>query len=97
MSGLAYSKCTRTPMRSGTPLSKFDCQLLHNVYEFRSLVKALQYFFFTGPDIAFHVNKLCMFLQALIDAHWDALKCVLHYLKLILIMDCSCPSLPPIS
>lgn len=62
-----------------------------------ALLKLFNIVFFTGPDIAFHVNKLCMFLQALIDAHWDALKCVLHYLKLLLIMDFSCPSLPPIS
>jgi hypothetical protein len=35
----------------------------------------------TRPDITFAVSRLSKFLEKPGMAHWDALRCVFHYLK----------------
>ena len=51
---------------------------------YRSLVGSLQYLALTCPDVAFFVNRLAQHLHAPNAYHFQALKCVLRYLKAII-------------
>jgi histone deacetylase 1/2 len=44
-------------------------------------VGALQYLTFTRPNICFAVNRVCQFMHAPTDSHWDAVKYILRYLQ----------------
>lgn len=48
---------------------------------FRQIISALQYFTFTKPNICYVVNKVCQFMNALIEDHWVAIKHILRYLQ----------------
>ncbi|XP_042487601.1 uncharacterized mitochondrial protein AtMg00810-like [Macadamia integrifolia] len=48
---------------------------------YRSTIVALQYATLTRPDISFSVNKVCQFLNAPADEHWQVVKQILRYLK----------------
>ncbi|XP_062104176.1 uncharacterized mitochondrial protein AtMg00810-like [Humulus lupulus] len=79
-SGLLDSKPMSTPLALGS-LSLHDGGPLPCSTEYRSLVGALQYCTLTRPDLAFTVNKLCQFIHSPTDAHMQAVKHVLRYLK----------------
>nr|KYP41856.1 Copia protein [Cajanus cajan] len=77
------SKLVSTPMSSSFSFvispnsSTYDAHLYHN------LLGALHYLALTRPDIAFSVNKLSQSMQAPTTTHMQALKRILHYLKLV--------------
>lgn len=48
---------------------------------YRSLAGALQYLTFTRPDIAFAVQQICLFMHDPREAHVNALKRILRYIK----------------
>jgi histone deacetylase 1/2 len=52
-----------------------------DAFQYRSTVGGLQYFTLTRHDISFAVNKVCQFLSKPTDAHWEAVKRILHYVK----------------
>ena len=60
---------------SGRPLSTDDS------FRYRNVVGGLQYLTLTRPDISFAVNKVCQFLSQPTDAHWEAVKRILRYVK----------------
>lgn len=47
---------------SGRRLSVHDGEPLSYITEFQSVVGALQYLFFTRPDITFAINQVCQFM-----------------------------------
>jgi hypothetical protein len=49
--------------------------------EYRSLAGALQYLTFTRPDIAFAVQKICLYMHDPREPHLAALKRILRYLQ----------------
>ncbi|GAA0167912.1 transmembrane signal receptor [Lithospermum erythrorhizon] len=49
--------------------------------KYRQVVGALQYLTLTRPDLAYSVNKVCQFMHAPLEAHWDAVKRILRYLQ----------------
>jgi hypothetical protein len=55
--------------------------LFSNSTQFRQIVGALQYLFFTRPDICLVVNRVCQFMHAPTDSHWGAVKRILRYLR----------------
>lgn len=66
---------------SGRRLSLHVGKPLSYGTNFRSLIWAMQYFFFTRPDITFALNQVCQFMHSPTSAHWAAVKRILGYLK----------------
>ncbi|GKA12249.1 ribonuclease H-like domain-containing protein [Tanacetum coccineum] len=48
---------------------------------YRSLAEALQYLTFTGPDIAYVVQQICLFMHDPREPYFHALKRVLRYIR----------------
>jgi len=48
---------------------------------FRQIVSTLQYLAFTRLDICFAVNRVCQFMHAPTNSHWDVVKRILRYLR----------------
>ncbi|XP_019077636.2 secreted RxLR effector protein 161-like [Vitis vinifera] len=74
-------KSLPTPMLYGLKLSAGMGDPIDNVFEYRSVVGALQYITITRPKIAFSVNKVCQFMQKPLDTHWKVVKQILRYLN----------------
>ena len=68
-------------MATSCKLSKVVGKPLSDPFVYRSTVGALQYLNFTGPDIAFSVNKVAQYMQASTNEHWSTVKRILYYLK----------------
>ncbi|CAB4263077.1 unnamed protein product [Prunus armeniaca] len=62
-------------------LSLHDGDPLSDVFEYHSVVGALQYLTFTSPNIAFFVNQVCQFMHKPARTHLVAVKQILRYLK----------------
>ena len=58
-----------------------SCPPMSDPTLYRSLAGALQYLTFTIPDIAFAVQQVCLFMHALLESHYNALKLILRYIK----------------
>ena len=74
-------KSVNTPMSASELLTLSDGTYLTDATRYRRVLGRLQYMSFTRPDIAYAVNKLSQFMQALSDLHWKAVKRVLRYLR----------------
>ncbi|XP_029130523.1 uncharacterized protein LOC114916960 [Cajanus cajan] len=48
---------------------------------YRSVLGALQYATITRPDIAYSINKLCLFMHKPLEFHWKCVKRLLRYLS----------------
>jgi hypothetical protein len=70
-----------TPMSSSSKLSKTGSSPFSDPTFFRSVVGALQYATITRPELSYSVNKVCQFMANPLDAHWQAVKRILRYLK----------------
>ncbi|KAD4981945.1 hypothetical protein E3N88_18616 [Mikania micrantha] len=75
------AKDVTTPLSTTKPLILHDPLPPVNATLYRLLVGSLQYLAFTHPDISFAINKLSQFMHAPSQAHLQALKHVLRYLK----------------
>lgn len=78
---LKDSKPSSTPMIVGTPLSKSDGIPFSNAIQFKTIIRALQYYTLTCLEISFLVNNICQFLHQPTDKHWLATKRLFRYLK----------------
>ncbi|XP_043696879.1 uncharacterized mitochondrial protein AtMg00810-like [Telopea speciosissima] len=74
-------KPVQTPMATSAQLSQSTGKPHEDATLYRSTVGALQYATLTRPDISYLVNKVCIFLKAPTDDHWQAVKSILRYLK----------------
>ncbi|KAJ0852435.1 putative RNA-directed DNA polymerase [Helianthus annuus] len=70
------AKIVTTPLSTSDPLCATDPSPSVDATPYRKLVGSLQYLAFTRP-----VNKLSQFMHNPRQAHWQALKRVLRYLK----------------
>jgi hypothetical protein len=78
---MSESKPYPAPCLTGSKMSRFDGEPLHNPTAYRHIVGALQYVTLTRPDIAYSVNQLCQHMHAPTSTHLTAAKRVLRYLK----------------
>lgn len=52
-----------------------------DAFTYRTIVGGLQYLTLTHPDIAFVVNKVCQYLSAPRNIHWEGVKRILCSVK----------------
>lgn len=76
------SKPVSTPMSSSLKLTALDGPSFEDPGLYRSVVSSLQYLTFNWPDISFFVNKACQYMHCPRAPHWQAVKHILHYLRL---------------
>lgn len=70
-----------TPVDTKQKLSADDSPPVSDPTLYRSLAGALQYLTFTRPDISFAVQQVCLFMHDPREAHFNALKRILRYIK----------------
>ncbi|KAM6577139.1 hypothetical protein CsatB_028976 [Cannabis sativa] len=75
------AKHSNAPMTSGLQLLTYGSDLVEDIQLYKSFVRALQYLTITRPEISFCVNKVCQFMQNLLQAHWIAVKRILRYIS----------------
>nr|KYP75364.1 Copia protein [Cajanus cajan] len=68
-----------TPMVTGRSFTN-EGEPMKNPTIFRQAIGALQYLTNSRPDIAYSVNKLCQYMSAPTDDHWQGIKRILRYL-----------------
>ncbi|XP_070033051.1 uncharacterized mitochondrial protein AtMg00810-like [Nicotiana tomentosiformis] len=71
----------KTPMESGTKLSKFDEGENVDLTFFKSLMGSLRYLTCTRPDILFAVRVVSRFMEAPTSTHLKVTRRILRYLK----------------
>ncbi|KAH0761863.1 hypothetical protein KY290_017936 [Solanum tuberosum] len=71
-----------TPLSTTISLRLNDGSPPTDAKQYQSVIGKLQYLSFTRPDISFVVNKLSQFIHQPSHTHWQAVKCLLRYLKL---------------
>lgn len=69
-----------TCMTTGYKLTTHGSEPVKDVQLYRSIVGALQYATIIGLKITYSVNKVCQFMQALLETHWQAVKRILRHL-----------------
>ncbi|XP_023743004.1 uncharacterized mitochondrial protein AtMg00810-like [Lactuca sativa] len=74
-------KPVATSVDTNSKLSLHNSEPVSDLSLYRSLAGALQYLTFTGPDIAYVVQQICLFMHAPKLPHLNALKHILRYLK----------------
>lgn len=70
-----------SPMASSYKLSKHDIDTMSNLHLYRSMVGSLRYANLTWSEITYIVNKVCQFMENLLESHWKEVKRILRYLK----------------
>ncbi|XP_058068806.1 uncharacterized mitochondrial protein AtMg00810-like [Magnolia sinica] len=75
------AKPVKTPIATGSKLSRHEVDPLPDGTKFRSIVGSLQYLSMNRPNIAFSVNQVAQFMHSPTTAHWMAIKRILRYLK----------------
>ncbi|KAG8488029.1 hypothetical protein CXB51_018766 [Gossypium anomalum] len=78
---MANSKPSPTPMVTSCKLSVHEGTPVEDEHLFRNVVGALQYVVIIRPDIAFSVNKACLFMHRPLDTHYKVVKRILRYLR----------------
>lgn len=78
---MAETHAISSSMVSNCELYKHGVDVFSDPTLYISIVGALQYATFTGPEITFAVNKVCQFMANSLDSHWAVVKQILRYLK----------------
>lgn len=77
---MQYVREMNTLMTSGQKLFAFGSDPVQDLQLYRSIVGALQYVTIIRPEIPYSVNRVCQFMQAPSEAHWQVVKRILRYL-----------------
>ncbi|XP_028060142.1 uncharacterized protein LOC114263745 [Camellia sinensis] len=81
---LTDCKTTSTPVDPQTRLTPLDGHQLSDATLYPQLVGSLVYVTVTRPAITYAVHIVSQFMAALRSLHYDALICILRYLKSIM-------------
>ncbi|XP_028096480.1 uncharacterized protein LOC114296386 [Camellia sinensis] len=79
--GLTDCKTATTPVDPQTCLTPLEGSLLSDATKYHQLVGSLVYLTVTRPAIAYDVHIVGQFMAAPHSPHYDALICILRYLK----------------
>ena len=79
--GLSGCKQYASPIESKPQLWSTTSPIYSDPKRYRRLVGKLIYLTLTRPDISFTVNVLNQFMHASREVHWEAVICLLSYLK----------------
>ena len=79
--GMSDCKPCSTPVDTCAKVSAAAGLAVADPTAYRSLAGALQYLTFTGPDIAYAVQQVCLHMHEPREAHLVAAKRILHYLQ----------------
>ena len=77
---MTEAKPITMPLATSPTLTLHSGTILHDLFEYRTIVGSLQHIFLTWPDIAYNVNKLSQFMHQPTSDHWSAVKRLLYYL-----------------
>lgn len=75
------SKPVSTSLSASIKLSALEGSFFEDPQFYRSIVDSIQYFAFTRLDLSFAVNKVFQFMHCPRLPHWQAVKCILRYLR----------------
>ena len=70
-----------TPMDRNVKLVPGQRESLGDPRRYRRLVGKLNYLTITRPDLSFPVSVFSQLLQSPCDSHWDAVICIILYIK----------------
>ena len=79
--GMLNCKPVDTPMDPNVKLVPGQGEPLQDPRRYRRLVERLNYLTITRLDISFPVSVVSQFLQPPCVSHWDAVICILRYIK----------------
>ena len=79
--GMSACKTAATPVDTKSKLSATCDTPCSDPSLYRSLAGALQYLTFTRPDLSYAVQQICLFMHQPMDAHMQALKRIVRYVK----------------
>lgn len=79
--GMTSCKPLSTPADVHAKLAADTSDRIADPTRYRSLADALQYLTFTRPDIAYAVQKVCLFMHDPREAHLTALKRIIRYVQ----------------
>ncbi|CAN6485375.1 unnamed protein product [Victoria cruziana] len=79
--GMENCKAISIPSLFNHKMSLKEAPSFYDPTLFRNIVGMLQYLTFTRPDIVYSVNQVSQFMHAPTDAHMEAVKRILQYLK----------------
>jgi hypothetical protein len=80
---MKHYKPVSMPLSTSEKLSAHVGNVLgpNDATSYQSIVRGLQYFTLTRPDLAFSVNKVCQYLHSPTMLHLAAVKRILRYVK----------------
>ncbi|GJU71159.1 copia protein [Tanacetum coccineum] len=78
---MSSCKLSPTPVDTKPKLSVASGEPYSDPTHYRSLVRALQYFTFTRPDISYSVQQICLHMHDPREKHMTALKRILRYIQ----------------
>jgi hypothetical protein len=79
--GMSDCNSTTTPVDTKAKLSASDGAPVADASAYRSLAGALQYLTLTRPDLAYAVQRVCLFMHDPRESHVAFLKRILRYVK----------------
>ncbi|XP_057744806.1 uncharacterized mitochondrial protein AtMg00810-like [Arachis stenosperma] len=79
-SSMIDAKSVPTPVITSKKFSKHGAEYYSDPTHYLSIVRALQYYTFTRPEIAFSINKVSQFMQRPLFSHWRSVKRIFRYL-----------------
>ncbi|XP_071708801.1 uncharacterized mitochondrial protein AtMg00810-like [Rutidosis leptorrhynchoides] len=79
--GMTSCNPITTPVDTHGKQSASPSDPYHDPSYYRSLIGALQYLTFTGPDISYAIQQICLHMHAPHEAHMLTLKRIIRYIK----------------